>query len=98
LITSEKVDLITCTMHICGPKMYVLEIFIGTEDLQSIFACICRQQFTTHWWGWLSGAPTAWHHWCRCSQKSTGSNWIQRECSSSETNIFNCTPENFLSK
>ena len=71
--------------------------FIGAGALLGIFTYICRQRPTIHWWRWWSRAPEAWHHWCGRSQNSTGSNWIPIECSS-EKNIFDGTPENFLSK
>jgi len=79
-----------------APKMK-LENAIGTAALLGIFAYICRQRPIIHWWRWRSGAPAAWHHWCGRSQNLTGINWIPIECSS-ERNIFDGTPENFLSK
>jgi len=80
----------------CGPKIYSGNC-IGTAALLGIFAYIYRQRpiiHCIHWWRWRSGTPAAWQQWCRCSQNSTGINWIPTECSSSERNIFDGTPEN----
>ena len=74
----------------------VAEIFCA-GPLLGIFAYILRQRTIIHWWRLGSGAPAAWHHCCWRSQSSTGIIWIPIECSS-ERNIFDDSPDNFLSK
>jgi len=98
-------------MHMCWPKMYSGNfigaelcwasslIFVGNDQSFTAFTdegggAELRHQRSSD----EGGGAELRHHWCRRSQNSSGNNWIPIECSSSERNIFDGTPENFLSK